>query len=57
MPGGGGESQMTAQSDADTTLPPLPKVNKSMMWSLLLQLKTNKKAKVSSMTCVKLKKK
>lgn len=31
MPGGGGESQMTAQSEADTTLPPSPKINKSMV--------------------------
>lgn len=45
MRGGGGESQMTAPSDADTTLPPLPKINKSMIVVSFLATKNKQKSK------------
>lgn len=45
MPGGGGESQMTEPSDADTTLPPLPKINKSMIVVSSLATENKQKSK------------
>lgn len=45
MPGGSGESQMTVPSDADTTLPPLPKINKSVIVASSLATKNKQKSK------------